>query len=60
MIKHLLLEREEVICIIYAVFSTIISDIRDRFFPPFSSLLFSLSFTSFPYLIDAEEINSKS
>lgn len=61
MIKHLLLEREEVICIIYAVFSTIISDIRDRFFfPPFSSLLFSLSFTSFPYLIDAEEINSES
>lgn len=25
-------EREEVICIIYAVFSTIISDIPDRFF----------------------------
>lgn len=35
MIKHLLLEREEVICIIYAVFSTIISDIPDRFFSLF-------------------------
>lgn len=43
MIKHLLLEREEVICIIYAVFSTIISDIRDTFFSPFSSLLLFLS-----------------
>lgn len=45
-------EREEVICIIYAVFSTIISDIRDRF-PPRSSLLFSLS-PFFSYLINAE------
>lgn len=60
MIKHLLLEREKVICIIYAVFSTIISDIRDRFF--FFPLFFPhfFSFTSFPYLIDAATINSMS
>lgn len=57
MIKHLLLEREEVICIIYAVFSTIISEIRDRF-SFYSSFLFPLSFTSFPYLKDSEIINS--
>lgn len=35
-------EREEVICIIYAVFSTIISDIPDRFLSPLSLLLLSL------------------
>lgn len=41
---------EEVICIIYAVFSTIISDIRKRVFCSHFSPLFS-------YLIDGRKMN---
>lgn len=46
--------REKVICIIYAVFSTIISNIHDRFF--FLSFLMSAPLC-FSYLIDGAEIN---
>lgn len=55
MIKHLLLEREKAICIIYAVFSTIISDIRDRIFP-LSSLFSSPFLTNFPFQIHSEHL----
>lgn len=58
MIKHLLLEREEVICIIYAVFSTIISDIHDRILSSSPFFFFSIFTQVFPYLIDADRINS--